>query len=202
MPRHPRHFRIPLNRAPGLLLLALFQGCSAAPIPLSLGLRYRYLSELRQGNRPHLEDEHRLELIAEMRPASRTLLDGARAFSSFSDASSVLAAGSDHACAICDESFIERLYEEWLLRYRPENEEDGDAPSLDGFERMLEEGALDPELELLIEELLEHEAQTPDVPSSLEEDEWEEPDVDWKAAAEEASGTFTDASRPIDEAGE
>lgn len=125
-------------------------GCAPYPreLPVQLSLRYRFLDELREGTRPHLEAEHRLELFAEIRPPSRARPQWSGETRGVS------------RCEGCGVEFIERLYEEWLLQYPGElglSEEDEDGLSFTEFERALEAGEIDREIELLAEELLERE---------------------------------------------
>ena len=134
-----------------LLALALI-GCAPYPreLPVQLSLRYRFLDERREGTRPHLEAEHRLELFAELRPPSRSRPQWSGETS------------GAWRCEGCGVEFIERLYEEWLLQYPGElglSEEDEEGLSLTEFERALEAGEIDREIELLAEELLERELE-------------------------------------------
>lgn len=160
-------------------IAAFLASCAKPELPLQLSIRYRFLDELRRGTRPHLEQEHRLELLAELRPSSRQRLR-------WGGAGGLL--GCDH----CDEEFVERLYEEWLLRYgddyADEAELDEESISFTEFERMLEDGELEEEIEVLVEELFD-DPTLADEPLEHEEDALRAEDesesrsgVNWAAA--------------------
>lgn len=141
-------------------LLILYAGCVTPELPIQLSLRYRFQDDLRSGTRAYLEKEHRIELLTELRPASRAGLSTSRAFGAFAP------------CDGCDEEIVERLYDEWLLRHGGEGDGMDEEPiSRDEFERMLEDGELEQEIELLMEELLERDSTDSGELEEIEETE-------------------------------